>query len=55
MSSFNENGCRKNRYPDKKSALTARNAVLRGHRRNQPKSLRAYPCPDCAGWHLTKH
>ncbi len=55
MGAFNENGCHKNRYDDKKAALSARNAIFRGHRRNRPKKLRAYPCPACNGWHLTKH
>ncbi len=55
MGAHNENGCHKNRYPDKKAALTARNSIMSGHRRNRPKKLRAYPCPDCDGRHLTKH
>lgn len=49
--------CGKYRYPDKKAALSARNLRLRGgrnRRRNRPENLRAYPCPRCGGWHLTK-
>lgn len=23
------------------------------HREGQGKPMRAYPCPDCKGWHLT--
>lgn len=48
--------CQKMRYPDKKAALSAKNHRTRGRRatrHNRPKSLRAYPCPDCHGWHLT--
>jgi hypothetical protein len=47
--------CGKNRYPDKKSARTALNACLRQRgRHGRPEWLRAYHCPDCLGWHLTK-
>ncbi len=46
--------CGKLRYADKKAALTSRNRILSGHRRHQPKDLRAYFCPACRGWHLTK-
>lgn len=44
--------CGKHRYPSKKDALTAKNAALK-RRHNRPKQLRAYPCPQCRGWHLT--
>lgn len=49
-----ENCRRKRRYDDKKAALTARNGILGSHRRNRPENLRAYPCPFCRGWHLTR-
>jgi len=52
---FTRPACTKHRYPDKKSALTAINHRLHGHQRNRPEYLRAYPCPDCRGWHLTKN
>lgn len=42
----------KQRY-DKKSALTQINRIMRG-RHNKCESLRAYPCPHCSGWHITK-
>ena len=45
--------CHKFRYADKRAALTALNARTTGHQRNRPSFLRAYPCPDCGGWHLT--
>jgi hypothetical protein len=45
---------RKSRY-DKRGARTTLNdfAKKRG-RHGRPDNLRAYPCPFCAGWHLTK-
>lgn len=48
--------CGKTRYRDKRAALTVAN--LRAHRKRnrrkgRVKALRAYPCPDCLGWHLT--
>ena len=60
------NDCGKTRYPDKKAALSAINYRARrrhdhGHgrhntsRRGKEKALRAYPCPDCRGWHLTSN
>lgn len=50
-----EKQCRgKRRYADKKAAVIEANLILKSHRRNRPKALRAYPCPDCRGWHLTK-
>jgi len=36
----------------KKDAMTALNAAMRRHS-NRPEKLRAYPCPNCRGWHLT--
>lgn len=42
----------KKRYPSKRDASRAKNARLRSFR-NRPAYLRAYPCPDCQGWHLT--
>ena len=45
----------KTRYSDKKSAMTVLNFTmkLRG-RRGRALRLRAYACPCCNGWHLTK-
>jgi hypothetical protein len=44
----------KNRY-DKRGARTMLNAFARSRgRHGRPENLRAYPCPFCAGWHLTK-
>lgn len=44
----------KGRY-DKRGALTQINrfAKVRG-RHGRPLRLRAYPCEECRGWHLTK-
>lgn len=45
----------KQRYDSKKDALTVRNIRLHtANRRGKPKFLRAYPCDECGGWHLTK-
>lgn len=45
-------------YAKRKDAVTAMNHVLGGKgrhmRHGRPEHLRAYPCPDCGGWHLTK-
>ena len=43
------------RYADKKAVQSAINAFAnkRG-RHGRPNALRAYPCPLCKGWHLTK-
>lgn len=40
---------------DKRGALTQINrfAKVRG-RHGRPLNLRAYPCDQCRGWHLTK-
>lgn len=48
--------CSKVGYISKKEAMTVRNAIMNGHRRNRPDKLRAYPCPVCGNgiWHLTK-
>jgi hypothetical protein len=48
------NLCDKHRYPSKRDAITAINNRIRGHQRKRPEYLRAYPCPACRGWHLTK-
>ena len=40
------------RYASKKLAVTSKNRAM-SRRRHRPKFLRAYPCPDCRGWHLT--
>lgn len=47
--------CRKVQYPDRKSAVSAINLLMkRGtRRRNKPKFLRTFVCPDCQSWHLT--
>lgn len=41
---------RKLRYPSKESALRTANRCLR----HGSVALRAYKCPYCGGWHLTK-
>lgn len=46
--------CSKVGYSSKKDALTIKNARLRGGSFRRPERLRAYPCPDCGMWHLTK-
>jgi hypothetical protein len=38
----------------KREAQAAINRIMHGHRRNRPDTLRAYHCPFCDGWHLTK-
>lgn len=43
----------KNRYDDKKAAISQINRIMRG--RHRVKKLRAYPCPNCRGWHLSSH
>lgn len=43
----------KQRYRSKREALGAVSAAL-SRRKNRPRSLRAYPCTACNGWHLTK-
>lgn len=45
----------KKRFPDKKSAVSAVNFLMRhGHgRRHRPDYVRVYPCPDCQGYHMT--
>jgi hypothetical protein len=45
----------KTRYADKRDAQTAMNKfkTKRG-RHGRPERLRAYACPLCRGWHLTK-
>lgn len=46
------NACaRKVRYDDKKAAVTQINLI---QDRRGEQNLRAYPCPSCRGWHLTK-
>lgn len=42
---------RKVRYADKKAAVSQINLIRRLGRATE---LRAYPCPQCAGWHLSK-
>lgn len=52
------NPCVKKCYERKKDALTAKNALYHGTRRNKrrrmslPKRLKVYFCPECAAWHL---
>lgn len=45
---------RKNRYDSKKDAVTAINFRMKHHNRRPDKGLKAYPCPHCGGWHITK-
>lgn len=50
---------KKAQYPDKKSALSAINIRTKGRRENRhnrlpPGGLRAYHCPDCNKWHITR-
>ena len=44
----------KNRYPSKRM-VNAQLIKTRLARRNRKKSLRAYCCPICKGWHLSSH
>ena len=45
---------RKLRY-DRRGARTMINAFAKQRgRHGRPDTLRAYPCPFCAGWHVTK-
>lgn len=45
----------KRRYEDKRAAQTALNAFEKKRgRHGRPDQLRAYACPECQGWHLTK-
>jgi hypothetical protein len=56
--------CTKVRYRDRKAAQTQINFL--SHRQRQPqrphrrgrrgrvKALRAYSCPECRAWHITK-
>lgn len=46
--------CTKHAYPDETEANRVASARLNGPRRNRPDYLRAYECPDCGFWHLTK-
>jgi hypothetical protein len=50
--SVNARRCKKRTYMSKRDALTARNAALQ-RRHHRPDFLRAYPCAECCGWHLT--
>jgi hypothetical protein len=47
--------CERKRRYDKRGARSEINRFTnqRG-RHGRPEKLRAYPCPVCAGWHLTK-
>lgn len=44
------------RYADKKAVQTFLNQFHRTSRgrHGRPEKLRAYHCPDCNGWHVTK-
>ncbi len=42
----------KRRYRDRIGAQLAL-AVIRRRDSRQRRETRAYPCPDCRGWHLT--
>jgi hypothetical protein len=45
----------KARFPNKPQALLAASRYIRPTRRHEtPYKLRAYLCPDCGHWHLTK-
>lgn len=51
--------CGKTQYTDKKAALSAINFRQRRNngqrsRRGKVKSLRAYCCPQCQAWHITR-
>ena len=46
----------KRRYATGAKARAATTTIRtrgRGPSRNEAKPARAYPCPDCHGWHLT--
>lgn len=43
----------KRRYDDKKAAVSHINLMLR-HGRGNTRHLRAYPCEECHGYHITK-
>lgn len=49
--------CNKVQFPSLRAASTRINELLHGRRRqrrNRPGFLRAYLCPFCETWHLTK-
>lgn len=46
--------CTKHCYPDQTSAELEAKTILNSRRRNRPDHLRAYECPECGFWHLTK-
>lgn len=46
--------CTKHAYADETEAQRSMDAILNGPRRNRPDYLRAYQCPACGFWHLTK-
>lgn len=43
----------KRRYPNQIKAACAIGTIL-GRDPNAPRTLRAYECPVCRGWHITK-
>jgi hypothetical protein len=43
----------KARYSCKADAISVAAGAMK-RKRNRPKMLRAYECPHCSGWHLTK-
>lgn len=45
--------CGKNRYEDKRAALSAMRRCLQRHGHGRPDDLEIYPCPRCRGWHLS--
>ena len=52
---FPQRMCERKRRYDRRDARTAINAFAKQRgRHGRPANLRAYPCPFCAGWHLTK-
>jgi len=46
--------CKKWRYRDRIAAELELAKIQRKDKPNRPKTeKRAYPCPNCKGWHLT--
>ncbi len=44
--------CTKTCYSKREAQGTIKR-IMNGRRRNRPKQLRAYLCPQCNAWHLT--
>jgi predicted RNA-binding Zn-ribbon protein involved in translation (DUF1610 family) len=45
--------CYKIPYSSKKQAITKINNIMSSRRKNRPKFLRTYHCPDCGNHHIT--